>query len=69
MIIKMGSRVRNPSMESFNAFLDKNSFEILAYTDDLCVLCEGKNQLINIIKIIEKWTILNKINIINQKVV
>ena len=42
--------------------LDKNLFEILAYADDLCVLCEGKNQLMNIIKIKEKWIILNKIN-------
>ena len=25
--------------------LDKNSFEVLAYADDLCVLCEGINQL------------------------
>ena len=40
--------------------LFKNSFEVLADADDLCVLCEGKNQLMNIIKIIEKRTILNK---------
>ena len=47
--------------------LDKNSFEVLAYADDLCVLCEGKNQLMNIIKIIDKWTILNKINVNKAK--
>ena len=23
--------------------LDKNSFEVLAYADDLCVLCDGRN--------------------------
>jgi len=32
--------------------LDNNSFEVLAYADDLCVLCDVKNQLINILKII-----------------
>ena len=26
--------------------LDNNSFDVLAYADDLCVLCDGKNQLI-----------------------
>ena len=29
--------------------LDKNSFEVLAYADDLCVLCDGRNQLNNVI--------------------
>ena len=36
--------------------LDKNSFEVLAYADDLCVLCDGRNQLNNVIKIIDKWS-------------
>ena len=41
--------------------LDNNSFNVLAYADDLCVLCDGKNQLINVLKIIDKWTELNDI--------
>ena len=43
--------------------LDKNAFYVLAYADDLCVLCEGRSQLINIIKIIDKWSKLNGINV------
>ena len=43
--------------------LDKNSFEVLAYADDLCVLCDGRNQLNNVIKIIDKWSKLNGINV------
>ena len=34
--------------------LDKNSFDVLAYTGDLCVLWEDKNKLMNILKIIDK---------------
>ena len=29
--------------------LDQNAFDVLAYADDLCVLCEGRSQLINVI--------------------
>jgi len=43
--------------------LDKNAYDVLAYADDLCVLCEGRSQLMNVIKIIDKWTELNKINV------
>ena len=47
--------------------LDKNSFEVLAYADDLCVLCDGRNQLYNVIKIIDKRSILNGIKINKNK--
>ena len=47
--------------------LDKNSFEVLAYADDLCVLCDGRNQLINVLKIIDKWTELNDIKVNKSK--
>ena len=43
--------------------LDKNAFDVLAYADDLCVLCEGRSQLINVIKIIDNWSKLNGINV------
>ena len=43
--------------------LDQNAFDVLAYADDLCVLCEGRSQLISVIHIIDKWTQLNKINV------
>ena len=41
--------------------LNENSYEILAYADDLCILCEGINQLLNVFKKIEKWSELNGI--------
>ena len=43
--------------------LDKNACDVLAYADDLCVLCEGRSQLINAIHIIDKWSKLNGINV------
>ena len=43
--------------------LDLNAFDVLAYADDLCVLCEGRSQLINVINIIDKWSTLNKIKV------
>ena len=36
--------------------LDGNSFYVLAYVDYLCVLSDSKNQLINILNIINKLT-------------
>ena len=42
---------------------DNYSFEALAYADDLCVLCDSKNQLINVLKIIDKRTELNDIKV------
>ena len=47
--------------------LNQNSYEILAYADDLCILCEGINQLLNVLNKIEKWSILNGININKKK--
>ena len=43
--------------------LDLNSFDVLPYADDLCVLCESRSQLINVINIIDKWSKLNKIKV------
>ena len=43
--------------------LNQNSYEILAYADDLCILCEGLNQLLNVLNKIEKWSILNGIDV------
>ena len=43
--------------------LDVNAFDVLAYADDLCVLCEGRSQLMNVINIIDKWSTLNKIKV------
>ena len=34
--------------------LDYIAFEILAYADDLCVLCQDKNELLRAIKRIDK---------------
>ena len=39
------------------------AIDVLEYADDLCVLCEGRFQSMNIINIIDKWTELNKINV------
>ena len=47
--------------------LDKNAFDVLAYAVDLCVLCDGRNQLNNVIKIIDKWSILNRIKVNKNK--
>ena len=47
--------------------LDNNSFDVLAYAHDLCVLCDGRNQLYNVIKIIDKWSILNGIKVNKNK--
>ena len=44
--------------------LNQNSYEILAYADDLCILCEGINQLF---KKIERWSELNGIKINKKK--
>ena len=47
--------------------LNQNSYEILAYADDLCILlCEGINQLLNVFEKIEKWSELNGIKV-NKK--
>ena len=47
--------------------MNQNSYEILAYSDGLCILCEEINQLLNVLYKIEKWRILNGININKKK--
>ena len=47
--------------------LDYIAFEILAYADDLCVLCQDKNELLRAIKRIDKWSKENSINVNRQK--
>ena len=46
--------------------LNNHAYEVLSYVDDLCVLCQGKSELLNIIKIIDKWSILNGVKV-NKK--
>ena len=48
--------------------LDYIAFEILAYADDLCVLCQDKNELIRVIKRIDLWSRENGINVNRKKV-
>ena len=43
--------------------LDYIAFEILAYADDLFVLCQDKNELIRVIKRIDLWSRENGINV------
>ena len=43
------------------------AFEILAYADDLCVLCQDKNELLRAIKRIDKWSKENDINVNRKK--
>ena len=47
--------------------IDKISFEILAYADDIAIICKNKKELINVMNIIEKWSINNKIKINKKK--
>ena len=47
--------------------LNQNSYKILDYVNDLCILYDGINQLLNILNKIEKWSILNGININKKK--
>ena len=47
--------------------LHQNSYEILAYADDLYILCEGINQLLNIFKKTERWSELNGIKVNKKK--
>ena len=48
--------------------LDYIAFEILAYADDLCVLCQDKNELLRAIKRIDKWSKENGINVNRKKI-
>ena len=57
----------------FNLFLNElivilsqNSFEVLAYADDIAVICKNEKELDNVISIIESWTSTNKL-LLNKK--
>ena len=57
----------------FNLFLNElivilsqNSFEVLAYADDIAVICKNEKELDNVISIIESWTNTNKL-LLNKK--
>ena len=52
----------------FNGNLNYIAFEILAYADDLCVLCQDKNELLRAIKRIDKWSKENGINVNRKKI-
>ena len=47
--------------------LSKNSYEVLAYADDLAIIVEGRNSLSNIFNILEKWSELNGIKVNKNK--
>ena len=47
--------------------LDNSAFEVLAYADDLCVICENRNELIRVIKNIDKWCNNNGISVNKKK--
>jgi len=47
--------------------LNKNSYEELAYTDDLVIIVEGRNSLSNILNILEKLSELNDIKVNKNK--
>ena len=46
--------------------IDENAFEVLAYADDIAVICKNKNELLNVMNIIDKWAINNDV-LINKK--
>ena len=46
--------------------LDKNVFEVLAYADDIAVICKDKEELIKAMKLIDQWANENYI-LINKK--
>ena len=47
--------------------LDKNAFEVLAYADDLAIICTGYDELINVMNILDKWSMENEIKINKKK--
>ena len=47
--------------------LDYIAFEILAYADDLCVLCQDKNELLRVIKRIDLSSRENGKNVNRKK--
>ena len=57
----------------FNIYIDdlvvelkKKSFDVLAYADDIAVICD-KNQLDQCIDVLDKWSTVNKIDINRKK--
>ena len=47
--------------------IDLNAFEVLAYADDIAVICKNKEELLNVMKIVERWSNDNKVNINKKK--
>ena len=47
--------------------LDKNVFEILAYADDIAIICKDKEQLLKAMDIIDNWANNNNIKINKNK--
>ena len=47
--------------------MNKNTFELLAYTDDLAIIVKGKNSLSDIFNILEKWSKINGIKVNKNK--
>ena len=47
--------------------LNENSYELLAYADDLAIIVEGRNSLSNVFNILEKWSKLNGIKVNKNK--
>ena len=45
--------------------LNQNLYEILGYADDLGILCEGINELLNVL--IQRWSELNRIKVNKKK--
>ena len=57
----------------FNIFIDdlirllgEKAFEVLAYADDVAVICLRESELENVVKVLEKWSLKNKM-VINHK--
>ena len=47
--------------------MNKNAYEVLAYSDDLAIIVEGRNSLSNIFNILEKWSEKNDIKVKKNK--
>ena len=47
--------------------MNKNSYEVLTFADDLAKIVGGRNTLSNIFNILEKWTEINGIKVNKNK--
>ena len=47
--------------------IDKNVFEILAYADDIAIICKSKDELLKAMDIIDKWCLKNDVRINKKK--